>query len=50
MTETMEREQRYASGRAVLDEIDGAAGANVIDALADISPELRNQVVAWWVS
>ncbi|MDI9892993.1 MULTISPECIES: carboxymuconolactone decarboxylase family protein [unclassified Microbacterium] len=47
MTETMEREQRYASGRAVLDDIDGAAGANVIDALADISPELGHQVVAW---
>lgn len=47
MTETMEREQRYASGREVLDDIDGAAGANVIDALADISPELGHQVVAW---
>ncbi|MBQ9917519.1 MAG: carboxymuconolactone decarboxylase family protein [Microbacterium sp.] len=47
MTDTTERQQRYASGRAVLDDIDGAAGANVIDALADISPELGHQVVAW---
>lgn len=47
MTETTERQQRYASGRAILDEIDGAAGSNVIDALADISPELGHQVVAW---
>lgn len=46
MTETTERQQRYASGRAILDEIDGAAGSNVIDALADISPELGHQVVA----
>ena len=47
MTDTTERLQRYASGRAILDDIDGAAGANVIDALADISPELGHQVVAW---
>ncbi|MFF8188733.1 carboxymuconolactone decarboxylase family protein [Microbacterium sp. NPDC016588] len=47
MTDTTERQQRYASGREVLDDIDGAAGANVIDALADVSPELGHQIVAW---
>ena len=47
MSETTTREQRYDHGRSVLDEIDGAAGVNVIEALADISPELAHQVVAW---
>jgi 4-carboxymuconolactone decarboxylase len=47
MSETTTREQRYEHGRSVLDEIDGAAGVNVIESLADISPELAHQVVAW---
>lgn len=47
MTETTERQQRFAHGKKVLDAVDGAAGANVIDALAGISPELAHQVVAW---
>jgi 4-carboxymuconolactone decarboxylase len=47
MTETNERQQRFEHGKAVLDAIDGTAGANVIDALGDISPELGHQVVAW---
>lgn len=47
MTETTERQQRFEHGNAVLDAIDGTAGANVIDALSDISPELGHQVVAW---
>ncbi|HEY9311162.1 carboxymuconolactone decarboxylase family protein [Williamsia sp.] len=47
MSETTTREQRYDHGRSVLDAIDGAAGVNVIEALADISPELAHQVVAW---
>jgi 4-carboxymuconolactone decarboxylase len=41
------RTQRYEHGRTVLDAVDGAAGARVIDALEDISPELAHQVVAW---
>lgn len=41
------REQRYDDGRAILDSIDGTAGANVIDSLKDVSPELGHQVVAW---
>ena len=47
MTETTQRQQRFEHGKSVLDAIDGAAGANVIDALDDISPELGHQVVAW---
>jgi 4-carboxymuconolactone decarboxylase len=47
MTESAEREQRFEHGMAVLHAIDGEAGANVIDALGDISPELAHQVVAW---
>ncbi|CAH0146065.1 carboxymuconolactone decarboxylase family protein [Microbacterium sp. Bi128] len=47
MTETTERQQRFARGKEVLDAVDGAAGANVIDALAEVAPELGHQVVAW---
>ncbi len=47
MTEQTERQQRFEQGMAVLDAVDGTAGANVIDALGDISPELGHQVVAW---
>lgn len=45
--ETTTRHERFEQGKAVLDAIDGAAGANVIDSLADISPELAHQIVAW---
>ncbi|MBS1697243.1 MAG: carboxymuconolactone decarboxylase family protein [Actinobacteria bacterium] len=47
MTDAQERERRLAHGKAVLDAIDGQAGAAVIDSLADISPELGHQVLAW---
>lgn len=47
MTDTAEREQRFARGKDVLDAVDGTAGAKVIDALADVSPELAHQIVAW---
>ncbi|WOP17351.1 carboxymuconolactone decarboxylase family protein [Raineyella sp. LH-20] len=47
MDEPTTRAERYARGRTVLDAIDGTAGANVIEALDDISPELGHQVVAW---
>ena len=43
----MSREQQYEHGLKVLQEIDGEAGQRVVDALADISPELAHQVVAW---
>lgn len=41
------REARFARGMEVLSRIDGEAGRKVIDSLADISPELGHQVVAW---
>jgi 4-carboxymuconolactone decarboxylase len=47
MDEATTRQDRQDRGRAVLDAVDGAGGADVIDALKDISPELGHQVVAW---
>lgn len=47
MNESTTRQDRHNHGRAVLDAVDGTAGANVIDALKDISPELGHQIVAW---
>jgi len=47
MHETTERQQRFEQGKVMLDAIDGEAGAKVIDALGDVSPELAHQVVAW---
>ncbi|HEV7707602.1 MAG TPA: carboxymuconolactone decarboxylase family protein [Asanoa sp.] len=42
-----DRQERFDQGKEVLDRIDGEAGAKVIEALADIAPELGHQVVAW---
>lgn len=47
MSESTTREERYDHGRAMLDAIDGAAGANVLAALGDVAPELAHQIVAW---
>jgi 4-carboxymuconolactone decarboxylase len=47
MSETTPRQQQFARGREVLGAVDGEAGAKVIDALEDVSPELAHQVVAW---
>lgn len=47
MTDTTQREQQFARGKDVLDAVDGTAGAKVIDALAEVSPELAHQIVAW---
>ena len=44
-TET--RQARFDRGLTMLTTIDGEGGQNVIAALADISPELGHQVVAW---
>jgi 4-carboxymuconolactone decarboxylase len=41
------RDQRYEHGLTVLRQIGGEAGQRVVDSLADISPELGRQVVAW---
>ncbi|MGY5047680.1 carboxymuconolactone decarboxylase family protein [Streptomyces sp. 900105755] len=47
MSESTTREERFARGLEVLGQIDGGAGQRVLDTLADISPELSHQVVAW---
>lgn len=47
MTEGAERQRRFEHGKAVLDAVDGAAGADVVDAVGDVAPELAHQVVAW---
>lgn len=47
MPDATTREERYEHGRTVLDAVDGTAGANVIESLNDIAPELGHQVVAW---
>ncbi|MFC4591691.1 carboxymuconolactone decarboxylase family protein [Sphaerisporangium corydalis] len=44
---TESRKDRFDHGMEVLSRVDGEAGQKVIDALADISPELGHQVVAW---
>jgi 4-carboxymuconolactone decarboxylase len=41
------REASFERGMEALTSIDGAGGQKVIDSLADISPELGHQVVAW---
>ncbi|MER7133095.1 carboxymuconolactone decarboxylase family protein [Streptosporangium saharense] len=47
MSESTTREERYDHGRKTLDAVDGTAGANVLDALGDVAPELAHQIVAW---
>ncbi|MGW4276679.1 carboxymuconolactone decarboxylase family protein [Streptomyces seoulensis] len=44
---TTTREERFARGLDVLRRVDGEAGQRVVDSLADVSPELGHQVVAW---
>jgi len=41
------RQDRFERGMDMLTRIDGEAGQRVIDALADVSPELAHQIVAW---
>ncbi|MGG7569361.1 carboxymuconolactone decarboxylase family protein [Streptomyces sirii] len=43
----MNREDRYGYGMKVLEQVDGEAGQRIVDSLADTSPELGHQVVAW---
>ncbi|MEV8543914.1 carboxymuconolactone decarboxylase family protein [Streptomyces sp. NPDC051572] len=47
MSASTTREERFTHGLAVLKRVDGEAGQRVVDSLADISPELGHQVVAW---
>ncbi|MDG3011713.1 carboxymuconolactone decarboxylase family protein [Rhodococcus sp. D2-41] len=46
-TPAASRADRYTDGMEVLRRIDGEAGRRIVDTLADISPELGHQVVAW---
>ncbi|MCW7940978.1 4-carboxymuconolactone decarboxylase [Streptomyces hygroscopicus] len=41
------RDERFAQGLGVLKQVDGEAGQRVVDSLADVSPELGHQIVAW---
>ncbi|MET7619280.1 carboxymuconolactone decarboxylase family protein [Streptomyces sp. NPDC005408] len=41
------RAKRFEHGMKVLSAVDGEGGQRVIDSLADVSPELGHQVVAW---
>ncbi|MFD0276293.1 carboxymuconolactone decarboxylase family protein [Kitasatospora sp. NPDC127111] len=41
------RQDRFDRGMAMLTRVDGEGGQRVVDALADVSPELAHQVVAW---
>ncbi|MGF1430209.1 carboxymuconolactone decarboxylase family protein [Kitasatospora sp. LaBMicrA B282] len=43
----MTRAERYRHGLQVLERIDGEVGQKVVDSLADTSPELGHQIVAW---
>lgn len=43
----MNRDERYEYGMKVLEQVDGEAGQRIVDSLADTSPELGHQVVAW---
>ncbi|WP_329341203.1 carboxymuconolactone decarboxylase family protein [Streptomyces sp. NBC_00663] len=47
MTDGTTREERFAQGLEVLRSVDGEVGQRVIDSLADISPEMGHQIVAW---
>jgi 4-carboxymuconolactone decarboxylase len=40
-------DERYERGWQMLQQIDGEVGEKVIDALAEVSPELGRQVIAW---
>jgi 4-carboxymuconolactone decarboxylase len=41
------RQSRFECGMQVLTRIDGEVGQRVVDSLADISPELGHEIVAW---
>lgn len=47
MSESTTREERYARGLEVLRSVSGEAGQRAVESLADISPELGHQVVAY---
>ncbi|MFD5465984.1 carboxymuconolactone decarboxylase family protein [Kitasatospora sp. NPDC127059] len=44
---TGQRQERFDRGMEVLTRVDGEGGQRVVEALADINPELAHQIVAW---
>lgn len=46
-TDAETRQERFERGMKVLTKIDGESGQKVIYSLAEISPELGHQIVAW---
>jgi 4-carboxymuconolactone decarboxylase len=47
MNESTTREERFERGLEVLRSVNGDAARLVADSLADVSPELGHQIVAW---
>jgi 4-carboxymuconolactone decarboxylase len=47
MADDAGRTRRFESGKAVLERVDGEAGARVVDALESVAPELAHQIVAY---
>jgi 4-carboxymuconolactone decarboxylase len=47
MTEHDDRQARFDRGMALLNEVSGGIGPAVVESLADVSPELAHQIVAW---
>lgn len=47
MTEQEDRQARFDRGMALFNEVSGGQGQAVLDSLADVSPELAHQTVAW---
>lgn len=47
MNDQQVRREQFDRGKRMLDAIDGDAGVRVIDALADVAPEIGHQIVAW---
>ncbi|MFI7382516.1 carboxymuconolactone decarboxylase family protein [Streptomyces sp. NPDC049813] len=41
------RQERFDRGMETLSRVDGDGGRRVVEALADVSPELAHQIVAW---
>lgn len=41
------RQERFVQGKKVLDATGGSVASEVMDALGEVSPELRHQIIAW---
>lgn len=40
-------DERFERGRKLLQEVSGAGAEKVLESLADISPEMGNQIISW---